>query len=79
MCCGCVGEAAGLAHTPARLGNLGEQHQEEHDEGSGRHVEAGGVDYGASVEAALDEIAAALEEHLDIDALVALAMAGGRA
>ena len=38
-------------------------------------VEAGGVDYGASVEAALDEIAAALEEHLDIDALVALAMA----
>ena len=42
-------------------------------------VEAGGVDYGASVEVALDEIAAALEEHLDIDALVALAMAGGRA
>lgn len=37
-------------------------------------VEAGGVDYGSTVEAALDEIAAALEEHLDIDALVALAM-----
>ncbi|MFX9073353.1 hypothetical protein ABTN28_18940, partial [Acinetobacter baumannii] len=46
-------------------------------------AEAGGADYGASVEAALDEIAAALEEHLDIDALVALArtaaMAGGGA
>lgn len=46
-------------------------------------AEAGGVDYGSSVEGALDEIAAALEEHLDIDALVALAgtgvMAGGRA
>jgi len=37
-------------------------------------VEAGGVDYGFSVEAALDEIASALEEHLDIDALVELAM-----
>lgn len=36
---------------------------------------AGGVDYRASVELALDEIAAALEEHLDIDALVELAMA----
>ena len=42
-------------------------------------AEAGGVDYGASVEVALDEIGAALEEHLDIDALVALVMAGGRA
>ncbi len=50
-------------------------------------VEAGGVNYGFSVEVALDEIASALEEHLDIDALVALAMAersspdavGGRA
>ena len=38
-------------------------------------VEAGGVDYGFTVEAALDEIAVALEEDLDIDALVALAMA----
>ena len=37
-------------------------------------VEAGGMDYRYSVEAALDEIASALEEHLDIDALVALAM-----
>lgn len=37
-------------------------------------VEAGGVDYGSTAEAALGEIAAALEEHLDIDALVALAM-----
>ena len=39
------------------------------------NVEAGGMDYGFSVEAALDEIAAALEEHLDIDALVRLAKA----
>lgn len=38
-------------------------------------VQAGGMDYGFSVEVALDEIAAALEEHLDIDELVALAMA----
>ena len=37
-------------------------------------VEAGGVNYGSSVEAALNEIASALEEHLDIDALVELAM-----
>jgi len=50
-------------------------------------VQAGGRDYGSSVERALDDIACALEEHLDIDALVALAMtersasgsAGGRA
>ncbi|WP_062345651.1 cobyric acid synthase [Novosphingobium sp. CCH12-A3] len=50
-------------------------------------VKAGGMNYGFSVEAALNEIAAALEEHLDIDALVALARAersvsgpaGGRA
>lgn len=37
-------------------------------------VEAGGLHYGFSVEVALDEIGSALEEHLDIDALVALAM-----
>lgn len=42
-------------------------------------VEAGGVDYRASVDAALDEIAAALETHLDIDGLVALAMEGAPA
>jgi adenosylcobyric acid synthase len=36
-------------------------------------AEAGGRDYGSSVEAALDQIACALEEHLDIDALMALA------
>ena len=36
-------------------------------------VAGGGRDYRASVEAALDEIAAALERHLDIDALIALA------
>lgn len=39
-------------------------------------VEAGGRDYGSAVELALDDIASALEEHLDIDALVALAKAG---
>jgi adenosylcobyric acid synthase len=33
----------------------------------------GGRDYHATVDAALDEIAAALEEQLDIDALIALA------
>jgi len=33
-----------------------------------------GRDYTADVDAALDEIAAALEEHLDVDALLALAM-----
>ena len=38
-------------------------------------VVAEGLDYGDSVEAALDEIASALEEHLDIDALIALSMA----
>ncbi|AZI37775.1 cobyric acid synthase [Caenibius tardaugens NBRC 16725] len=37
------------------------------------NVEAGRADYGSSVDAALNEIASALEEHLDIDALVALA------
>lgn len=34
-------------------------------------VAASGADYDASVDAALDAIAAALEEHLDIDALIA--------
>jgi len=33
----------------------------------------GGIDYRASVDAALDEIAGALETHLDIDGLIALA------
>jgi adenosylcobyric acid synthase len=32
-----------------------------------------GADYAASVDAALDELAEALERHLDIDALLALA------
>ncbi|CAN5455661.1 cobyric acid synthase [soil metagenome] len=36
-------------------------------------VRAGGRDYHASIETALDEIAGVLEAHLDIDALVALA------
>jgi len=36
-------------------------------------VEGGGQDYRASVDAALDEIAAALENHLDLDALLKLA------
>lgn len=40
-------------------------------------VAAGGMDYRASIEQALDEIASALEEHLDIDGLIALAMATG--
>ncbi|MET0371732.1 MAG: cobyric acid synthase [Sphingobium sp.] len=35
-------------------------------------AQGGGVDYDASVDAALDSIAADLETHLDIDALVAL-------
>ncbi|MFX5743271.1 hypothetical protein ABTE37_20230, partial [Acinetobacter baumannii] len=38
-------------------------------------VAGGGAEYRASVEEALDEIASALEDHLDIDALVALATA----
>lgn len=42
-------------------------------------VEGGGTDYRASVDAALDSIAEALESHLDIDGLVALAMEGGSA
>ena len=37
-------------------------------------VAGSGVDYRASVDAALDEIADALESHLDIDGLIALAM-----
>ena len=36
-------------------------------------VAGGGSDYRASVDAALDEIAEALETHLDIDGLIALA------
>ncbi len=40
-------------------------------------VEGGGRDYRASIDAALDEIADALEHHLDIDALIALS--GARA
>jgi adenosylcobyric acid synthase len=36
-------------------------------------VAGAGGDYRASVDAALDEIAGALEAHLDIDALIALA------
>jgi len=36
-------------------------------------AEGSGIDYRASVDTALDEIAAALETHLDIDALIALA------
>ena len=35
-------------------------------------VAGGGADYGASVDAALDEIAAAMERHIDVDALIAL-------
>lgn len=36
-------------------------------------VESNGVDYRASVDDALDEIAGILEQHMDIDALIALA------
>lgn len=36
-------------------------------------IAGGGIDYSASVEAALDDIAAALETHLDCDALFSLA------
>ena len=39
-------------------------------------VEAHGPDHVADVDAALDEIAAALEAHLDIDAIIAIARAG---
>lgn len=39
-------------------------------------VEGSGRDYRASVDTALDQIAAALEDHMDIDALVALSTAG---
>ncbi|MEN3214013.1 cobyric acid synthase [Methylorubrum populi] len=37
-------------------------------------VASGGIDHGASVEEALDEIAAALEKHLDVDALLEVAI-----
>jgi len=36
-------------------------------------VAAGGVDYDAAVDAALDDIAAELERHLDVDAILAVA------
>ena len=35
-------------------------------------VEASGPDHGAAVDAALDAIAATLERHVDLDALLAL-------
>jgi len=38
-------------------------------------VIGGGMNYRSSIEMALDDIASSLEEHLDVDALVALAMA----
>ncbi len=40
--------------------------------------EGGGVDYRASVDTALDAIAATLEEHLDIDAILRLSEATGQ-
>ena len=40
-------------------------------------VAGGGRDYRASVDTALDEIAAVLEEHLDVDGLLALSKAAG--
>ncbi|MBB5686503.1 cobyric acid synthase [Sphingobium boeckii] len=40
-------------------------------------VEGGGRDYHASVDTALDEIAAALEAHLDIDGLIAVSKQAG--
>jgi adenosylcobyric acid synthase len=40
-------------------------------------VEGGGRDYRVSVDAALDEIAAQLEAHIDIDALIALSNMAG--
>lgn len=40
-------------------------------------VEGAGLGYGASVDAALDGIAAALEEHLDIDSLIDLSERAG--
>ncbi|WP_174275375.1 cobyric acid synthase [Sphingomonas bacterium] len=42
-------------------------------------AEAGGRDYDASVDEALDGIAASLEEHVDIDALLALSRTAGDA
>jgi adenosylcobyric acid synthase len=41
-------------------------------------VDAVGPDHAASIDAALDAIAAALERHLDLDALLALAQRAGR-
>jgi len=40
-------------------------------------VAGSGIDHRASIDRALDEIAAMLEEHLDIDALIALSEAAG--
>ena len=40
-------------------------------------IEGGGRDYHASVDIALDEIAAALEQHLDVDALIAVSEQAG--
>ncbi len=40
-------------------------------------VAGGGIDYGASVDRALDEIAAMLETHLDVDGLIALSETAG--
>jgi adenosylcobyric acid synthase len=41
-------------------------------------VDAVGPDHGASIDAALDVIAATLERHLDLDAMLALAQRAGR-
>ena len=41
-------------------------------------VEGSGRDYRASIDTALDEIAASLEDHMDIDALIALSAAGSQ-
>jgi len=40
-------------------------------------MESSGADYQASIDAALDEIAAALEQHIDIDGLIRLAETAG--
>ncbi|MEJ7926136.1 cobyric acid synthase [Sphingobium sp. AN641] len=40
-------------------------------------AQAGGADYAASIDRALDDIAAALEQHLDIDAMLALSATAG--
>jgi adenosylcobyric acid synthase len=39
-------------------------------------IDAQGPDHDAAVDAALDELAAGLEAHLDMDAIVAIARAG---